>query len=311
LIADEDIAANTADTGDDEVLTLEEFEAVEGGIIEVDRGTTEEALIVSFDAYEGPLDVLLTLARTQKVDLKQISVLALAEQYLEFVAEARKVRLELAADYLVMAAWLAFLKSKLIIPAEETEDGELSGEELAARLAFRLQRLEAMRKSAARLFARDRLGRDFFFRGMPEGIRTIKHTSYDCSLYELLKAYGDERSRTALANYSPPRPVVFTMEMALKRLKAIVGVVPDWTTLINFLPDGWEGTKQERRSAIAGTFAASLEMVREGKLELRQTQTYGPIFIRSGNARDDRATPAAPVENSAPSDDATSEDEHD
>lgn len=293
-----------ADDSADDALTLEEFEAVEGGIIEVDRGTTEEALIVRFDAYEGPLDVLLTLARAQKVDLIQISVMALADQYLEFVAEARKVRLELAADYLVMAAWLAFLKSRLVLPAEETEDGELTGEELAARLAFRLQRLEAMRKSAARLFARDRLGRDFFFRGMPEGIRTIKHTSYECSLYELLKAYGDERSRVALANYEPPRPVVFTMEMALKRLKALVGDIPEWTTLVNFLPDGWEGTPQERRSAIAGTFAASLEMVREGKLELRQTETYGKIFVRSGT-RDD----AAPT--NAPAVTAESEEDHD
>ena len=296
-----------AEEGQDN-LTLEEFEEVEGGIVEVDRGTTEEALIVRFDAYEGPLDVLLTLARTQKVDLKQISVMGLADQYLAFVAEARKVRLELAADYLVMAAWLAFLKSRLILPAEESEDGEPTGEELAARLAFRLQRLEAMRKSAARLFARDRLGRDFFFRGMPEGIRTIRNTSYDCSLYELLKAYGDERSRTALANYQVKRPPVFSMEMALQRLKAIVGTIPEWTTLVNFLPEGWEGTPNERRSAIAGTFAASLEMVREGKLELRQTETYGPIFLRSGE-RDEQAASAPQA---APEQiDEENEDRHD
>ncbi len=311
--ADED---NIPTEGDDtdaptqqgpENLTLEEFEAVEGGIVEVDRGTTEEALIVRFDAYEGPLDVLLTLARTQKVDLKQISVMGLADQYLAFVAEARKVRLELAADYLVMAAWLAFLKSRLILPAEESEEGEPTGEELAARLAFRLQRLEAMRNSAARLFARDRLGRDFFFRGMPEGVRTIRNTSYVCSLYDLLKAYGDERSRTALSNYEVKRPPVFSMEMALQRLKAIVGSIPEWTTLVDFLPEGWEGTANERRSAIAGTFAASLEMVREGKLELRQTKTYGPIFLRSGD-RDETGTFA---NQTAPGTSDEDEDNHD
>lgn len=312
MIADEDITPSEEDTvtAEGEVtegMTLDEFEAVEGGIIEVDRGTTEEALIVRFDAYEGPLDVLLTLARTQKVDLKQISVMALADQYLAFVAEARKVRLELAADYLVMAAWLAFLKSRLILPEEESEDGEPTGEELAARLAFRLQRLEAMRKSAARLFARDRLGRDFFFRGMPEGIRTIRNTSYVCSLYDLLKAYGDERSRVALADYKVERPPVFSMEMALQRLKTIVGTVPEWTTLVTFLPDGWAGTPEERRSAIAGTFAASLEMVREGKLELRQTETYGQIFLRSSE-RDDGAAAAIDTEQPVTDDDEDQDD---
>lgn len=271
----------TPEQAQDEPMTLEEFEAVEAGIVEVDRGLTEEALIVRLEAYEGPLDVLLTLARAQKVDLKQISILALAEQYLDFIAEARKVRLELAADYLVMAAWLAFLKSRLILPADEEEGDEPSGEELAARLAFRLQRLEAMRKSASRLFARDRLDRDFFFRGAPEGIRVIRTTNYESSLFELLKAYGDQQSRAGLADYKPEKPPVFSMDMALKRLAMLVGTVPDWTILSSFLPPDWTGSKRELRSALAGTFAASLEMVREGHLELQQNETYGQIFLRS------------------------------
>ncbi len=271
----------TPEAEQDEPLTLEEFESVEAGIVEVDRGLTEEALIVRLEAYEGPLDVLLTLARAQKVDLKQISILDLAEQYLAFIAEARKVRLELAADYLVMAAWLAFLKSRMILPADEEEGDEPTGEELAARLAFRLQRLEAMRKSASRLFGRDRLGRDFFFRGAPEGIRVIRTTSYDCSLFELLKAYGDQTGKVGLSDYKPEKPPVFSMDMALKRLAMLVGTVPDWTILSSFLPPDWTGSKRELRSALAGTFAASLEMVREGHLELQQNETYGQIFLRS------------------------------
>ncbi|MGB0922619.1 MAG: segregation and condensation protein A [Alphaproteobacteria bacterium] len=252
------------------------------GVPALDRGVSEQALVVQFEAFEGPLDLLLTLARAQKVDLREISILALAEQYLDYIQELRKTRLELAADYLVMAAWLAFLKSRLIIPAEESDEEGPSGEEMAALLAFRLQRLEAMRKAAAQLFARDQLGRDVFFRGMPEGIRVVRKTHWQASLYDLLSAYGDGRSREALANYEPPKKEVFSMEMALRQLEMIVGHVPDWATLQTFLPEAWSGEPQKFRSALAATFAASLEMVRDGRLELQQSETFGPIYLRSG-----------------------------
>lgn len=264
----------------------------------LERGVSEEALVVHFEAFEGPLDLLLTLARTQKVDLREISILALADQYLDYIVELRKTKLELAADYLVMAAWLAFLKSRLIIPAEESDEEGPTGEEMAALLAFRLQRLEAMRKAAAQLFARDQLGRDVFFRGMPEGIRVIRKTQWEASLYELLSAYGDGRSRTTLANYQPPKKEVFSMEMALRQLETIVGHVPNWATLQSFLPEAWSGEPEKFRSALAATFAASLEMVRDGRLELQQSETFGPIYLRSGRG-EKLGSPAADREAAA------------
>ncbi len=183
----------------------------------------EEALVVSLDGFAGPLDVLLALARTQKVDLAKISVLALAEQYLGFIAHARKLRLELAADYLVMAAWLAYLKSKLLLPREPSTADQPSGEELAARLAFRLKRLEAMRNAAATLMTRHRLGRDVFARGMPEGVRTIRVRQYTAVVYDLLKAYAEQRSRTVKRVHVVPRRTVWSIKDARERLQVLIG----------------------------------------------------------------------------------------
>ncbi len=238
-----------------------------------------EQFVLNIDGWEGPLDVLLMLARNQKVDLAAISILQLAEQYLEFVAAARRVRLELAADYLVMAAWLAYLKSRLLLPDEKNED-EPSGEELAAHLAFRLQRLEAMRERAAELMSRHRVGRDIFLRGMPEGIRVIRKSQYVADLYGLLRAYATQRARNEVTDYQIRRRPIFTMEDALRRLEMLVGHVPDWTSLRQFLPPEL-ADRSLSKSALAATFAAALEYTRQGKLELHQTETFGPLMIRS------------------------------
>jgi segregation and condensation protein A len=238
-----------------------------------------EQFVLNIDGWEGPLDVLLMLARNQKVDLAAISILQLAEQYLEFVAEARRVRLELAADYLVMAAWLAYLKSRLLLP-DEKEEEEPSGEELAAHLAFRLQRLEAMRERAAELMSRHRVGRDVFLRGLPEGIRVIRKSAYVADLYGLLRAYAIQRARTEVTDYRIKRKPMFTMEDALRRLERLVGHVPDWTSLRAFLPPQL-ADKALSKSALAATFAAALEYTRQGKLELQQSRTFGPLMIRS------------------------------
>lgn len=242
-----------------------------------------QQFLVELGAFEGPLDLLLTLARQQKVDLKELSILALAEQYLEFISEARQLRLEIAADYLVMAAWLAYLKSRLLLPPAESED-EPSGEELAARLQHQLRRLEAMRKAAETLLRRDRLGQDVFPRGMPEGIRLIRKSVYECTLYELLNAYASQVGRNNVTTFRL-RPVsILSIEDALQRLRAILGDLPDWASLETFLPEGFE-TGIERRSAMASTFTAMLETVRQGEAQLRQARSFGPIFIK-GNKRE-------------------------
>ena len=246
-----------------------------------------EQLVLDIDGYEGPLDVLLSLARNQKVDLAQISILQLAEQYLEFVAAVRKVRLELAADYLVMAAWLAYLKSRLLLPDEENED-EPTGDELAAMLAFRLQRLEAMRERAVELMSRYRLGRDVFPRGAPEGIRVNRHARYDASLYELLRAYAEQNARVSISSLRIVRAPVFTIEDAMARLQRLVGHVPDWTDLLTFLPKDITDP-QLKRSALASTFVASLEIVRQGKIELDQSRPFGPLRVRT-KQQDDTLT---------------------
>ena len=236
-------------------------------------------LIVDLDGYEGPLDVLLALARDQKVDLKKISILALAEQYLIFINEARRLRLELAADYLVMAAWLAYLKSRLLIP-DTGDDDEPSGEEMAARLAFQLRRLEAMRDVSARLMSRERMGYEVFTRGKPEGIRVIRNSVYDVSLYELLKAYADQTVRKGIAEpLRLRRDFITSVEDALHRLEEVLGRMPDWTVLQSFLPANLVGSL-ETRSATASTFAASLELAKQGRLKLRQGQAFGPIYLR-------------------------------
>lgn len=245
-------------------------------------GVRRLQFMVELGSFEGPLDLLLTLARQQKVDLKELSILALAEQYLAFISEARQLRLELAADYLVMAAWLAYLKSRLLLPPAEEED-EPSGEELAARLQHQLRRLEAMREAAESLLQRDRLGQDVFPRGMPEGIRLVRKSTYDCTLYDLLNAYASQVGRNNVTTFRL-RPVsILSIEEALSRLKAILGDLPDWASLETFLPDGYENGI-ERRSAMASTFTAVLETVRDGVAEIRQAKAFGPIFIKgSGN----------------------------
>lgn len=237
-----------------------------------------EALIVDVDGWEGPLDLLLALSRTQKVDLRRISVLQLAEQYLAFVDRARSLRIELAADYLVMAAWLAFLKSRLLLPPDPEDDGP-TGAELAEQLAFQLQRLEAMREVSARLMARDRLGRDFFARGIPEDLRAVRRVNHSATLLDLMQAYARIRTRDDFRPYVMDREV-FTMDQALERMRGLVGHATDWTALESYLPDGWRADPGRRRSATASTFAASLELARAGSIELRQGETFAPIQIR-------------------------------
>jgi len=250
------------------------------------RLTGDPSLVVDVAGFEGPLDLLLHLARNQKVDLARISILALAEQYLAFIEKVRALRLELAADYLVMAAWLAFLKSKLLIPKQPGEEGE-SGEELAAVLQFRLKRLEAMRYASARLVNRNRLGRDVFARGMPEMVIIEKRNSFSASLYDLLTAYAQQRQRQAINNVTIARRAVWSLKDAREVLARLIGSVGDWTALDSFLIE-YLAAPEEKRTAIASSFAATLEMVREGKLEVRQDQVFAPIYLR-GRAQGVRA----------------------
>ena len=247
---------------------------------EADRATGDPALIIDVAGFEGPLDLLLHLARSQKVDLARISVLALAEQYLLFVESARQVRIELAADYLVMAAWLAFLKSRLLIPQQAKDDGP-SGEEMAATLAFRLKRLEAMRNAAERLINRDRLGRDVFQRGMPEHIAEIRRSAYDASLYDLLTAYASLRQRQAITQVTIEKRRVWSLADARGILNRLIGETGDWTTLDSYLLK-YLVQPADRVTAMASAFAASLEMVREGTLEIRQEGALQPIYMRKG-----------------------------
>tara|TARA_R110002096_G_scaffold120749_5_gene261586 strand:+ start:4152 stop:4934 length:783 start_codon:yes stop_codon:yes gene_type:complete len=248
--------------------------------ISVEQRVAAESLVIDVDGFEGPLDVLLTLARTQKVDMRKISVLQLARQYLVFVEEAKRIRLELAADYLVMAAWLAFIKSRLLLPQDPSEDGP-SGEELAAHLAFQLERLEAMRRSAAKLMARDQLGRDFFARGITQDVTRKRTVIYKATVLDLMQAYARLRTKE---NFKPlhldERDKIFTMEQAMDRMKGLIGHAIEWGTLQQFLPDEWKNDPKLRRSATASTFAAMLELVKLGKLDLRQTDTFAPIEIR-------------------------------
>jgi segregation and condensation protein A len=238
-----------------------------------------EALVVDVDGFEGPLDLLLTLSRTQKVDLRKVSILQLAQQYLAFVESAKALRIELAADYLVMAAWLAFLKSRLLLPPDPVEEGP-SGEDLAAHLAFQLERLQAMRDVAARLMGRDRLGRDFFARGLPEEMQSRKRITYTATLIDLMQAYARIRTRDEFRPFVMDRDRVFTMEQALERLRGLIGFAGTWTDIQSYLPEGWEADPVRWRSATAATFAASLELVKEGKAELRQSELFAPIQVR-------------------------------
>jgi len=248
-------------------------------IVSVEARLEAEALIVDVDGFEGPLDLLLTLSRTQKVDLRRISVLKLAEQYLSFIETARDLRIELAADYLVMAAWLAFLKSRLLLPPDPADEGP-SGEDLAAHLAFQLERLQAMREAAAQLMGRDQKGRDFFPRGIPEGVERVRKVRFTATLLDLMQAYARIRTRDDFRPFVMDRRDVLTMEQALDRMRPLIGFAGDWTDLVSYLPDGWETDPVRRRSATAATFAASLELAKEGRIELRQGDMFAPIQIR-------------------------------
>lgn len=255
-------------------------------------------LIVHLDGFEGPIDLLLNLARDQKVDLTKISILGLAEQYLSFIEKAQRLRLEVAADYLVMAAWLAYLKSRLLLPSAE-DDEEPSGAELAAALTYQLQRLESMRTAAETLFARPLLGRDVFARGAPEGVRVTTRSVYDATLFELLQAYGSTQRRRRPAPLRIEQMELFSMDDALGRLASVLGKVPDWSALSSFLPGGITDDLI-RRSAVASTFAASLELVRSGQAEIRQDQLFGPIFFRSRGGGRARATENVPTTDNKP-----------
>jgi len=242
-----------------------------------------QTFVVDIDGYEGPLDLLLALVRDHKLDLAQISILDLAQQYLDFIEQVRRLRLEIAADYLVMAAWLAFLKSKLLLPAEDGE-GEPTGEELAAQLAHRLRRLEAMRDAGAKLFNRNRLGRDFFARGMPEGIRLVRNSEYDANIYDLLKAYSNQRQRTAIDTIHFSARPVWSIQDARERLEVILGTSLDWAPIdeliMQFLED-----PQMKRTVLASSLSASLELTREGLAELRQKKAFAPLYVRRREMR--------------------------
>ncbi|XUY27968.1 segregation and condensation protein A [Agrobacterium sp. rho-8.1] len=252
--------------------------------IKPERATGEAAFMIDVAGFEGPLDLLLHLARTQKVDLSRISVLALAEQYLVFVEQARRVRIELAADYLVMAAWLAFLKSKLLIPQQSKDDGP-SGEEMAATLAFRLKRLEAMREAAERLVNRHHLGRDVFARGAPEHIPHKSRSSFEASLYDLLSAYANLRQRQAITQVTIEKRQVWSLVDARELLTSMLGEIGEWTELDRYLLQ-YVADPSMRATAMASAFAASLELVREGSLEIRQDGAFQPIFMRKGTGRE-------------------------
>ena len=238
--------------------------------------TDDAALYLELDGWEGPLDLLLDLARRQKVDLRQISILALVDQYLVYIERAGALRLEIAADYLVMAAWLAYLKSALLLPKDEQEDP--SPEELALRLQLRLQRLGAMREAAARLLARDRIGRDVFVRGAPEGLRIDRVNAWQCDWYSLVHAYGQVKARAEPVVHMVRDRMVMTLDSALDRVSAMLGVALDWLEIRDFLPLHAEPRLQ--RSALASSFVAALELARLGKAELRQEDAFGPLHLR-------------------------------
>lgn len=263
----------------------------------------EPSFVVDVNGFEGPLDLLLTLARNQKVDLTRISILALVEQYLSFVTAARQLRLELAADYLVMAAWLAYLKSRLLIPEQKGED-EPSGEELAAALAFRLRRLEAMRAAAARLMNRNRLGRDVFARGMPETVSIERVGHWQASLYDLLVAYAAQRQRQSVTSVHVRRRTVWSLQEARELLTRLIGSSVEWIAIDSFLLR-YLADPGQRSTVIASSFSASLELVREGEIELRQSGPFKPLYLRKKTADTD------PVGDEAipPADDLQNEDD--
>ena len=248
------------------------------GVVTIDSAARDgDELTLSLDGWEGPLDLLLSLARTQKVDLAQISILELVDQYIAYLNEARALKLEIAADYLVMAAWLAYLKSCLLLPKDPQADP--SPEEIALRLQLRLQRLDAMREAGARLLGRDRLGRDVFQRGAPEGLRLVRKSDWQASAFDLFAAYGRVRARTQPALHVVAHRAVMTLEDAIARVSALLGQALDWTTLEAFLPV--TADPAYRRSALASSFVAALELARQGRLELEQNEAFGDLLVRN------------------------------
>ncbi len=254
-------------------MTTEAFEPDDG-----ETGARWDAedgrLVVDLDGYEGPLDVLLTLAREQKVDLARMSILQLADQYIDFIERAHELRLEIAADYLVMAAWLAYLKSRLLLPGPEDPE-EPSGAALAAALAWQLRQLEAMRAAGEQLMVRPMLGRDVFARGAPEGVRVIRHPIFDLEFHDLLSAYADQKRRAAGGHLTVTASGLYSMDRAMKRLTRLLGGVKDW----RFLPSGLSDTLV-LRSAVAATLMASLELVNRGRLSLRQSEPFAPLYLK-------------------------------
>ena len=237
----------------------------------------DDALTLNIDGWEGPLDLLLALARNQKVDLREISILELVQEYLKYIASAQTLRLELAADYLVMAAWLTYLKSGLLLPRDPEIDP--SPEELALRLQMRLERLNAMRESGARLLARDRIGRDVFMRGAPEGLRVVKDRRWQAEYYDLISAYSRVKMRNAPAIHIVRQRMVMTLEDALARVSMMLGEAIDWMDIRHFLPPG--APPELRKSALASSFLATLELARQGKLELQQEDSFAPLRIKA------------------------------
>ena len=255
-----------------------EFAADPSNELAADRASSEPALVVDVEGFEGPLDLLLALARQQKVDLAKISILALADQYLKFIEEARKLRLELAADYLVMAAWLAYLKSRLLLPDTHAPEGQ-SAEDMATALALRLKRLEAIRDVAEKLFGRPQLDRDVFARGQPEPIAHIKRPQWTATLYDLLSAYAQQRQRRALSHVRLAKRTVWSLAEARESLERLIGQAPDWTRLDEYLIS-FVVEPSLAPTVFASSFASTLELVREGLMEVHQQGAFAPLYVR-------------------------------
>lgn len=273
-----------------------EILSFETGLPTAERAQDEPSLVVDVEGYEGPLDLLLAMARHQKVDLAKISILALANQYLAFIEKARKLRLELAADYLVMAAWLAYLKSRLLLPEPAAPDGP-SAEDLATALANRLRRLEQIREAANRLMTRPQLRRDIFPRGVPEAIAQIKHPQWTATLYDLLTAYATQRQQRVLASVHLAKRTVWSLAEARASLERLAGISDDWTELDEYLV-AYVVEPSQRATVFASSFAAALELVREGVVDLHQKQAFAPIFLRKHvvDAGQANFAPQTPVE---------------
>jgi segregation and condensation protein A len=259
-------------------MTPEAFDANFAATMDADRGATEQAMIVDVEGFEGPLDLLLTLARQQKVDLHKISILALADQYLVFIEEARKVRLELAADYLVMAAWLAYLKSRLLLPEVAPGEGP-SAEDMALALANRLRRLELVREFATKMMERPQLGRDVFARGLPEPIAEIKTPEWSATLYDLLSAYAGQRQRNVLSRVRFKKRTVWSLAEARDALERLIGQSSDWSRIDSYLIQ-YVVDPALAATVFASSFASALEMVREGHAEIHQKSSFSPIYLR-------------------------------